>query len=259
LAARTNALSTKPDQEPPGASLEPFYAPPTPFRLRLLDLVFLILVTVPAALLAVIIAIAIKLESRGPVIYRQTRIGKGGEPFKILKFRKMRHGVRGAALTTAGDERLTAVGRVLMATKLDELPQIVNVLRGQMRWVGPRPELPHYVARHWTEFASILRVSPGITGPTQVLCVGEAAHLRQVGLRAYEEQILPQKLQSDLDYVERHNVLIDVTVLVRTALLPLSGLRPRGGARAGRVSRILEPPAAGRPEPSRVGAQSDQT
>ena len=69
--------------------------------------------------------------------------------------------------TAAGDERLTAVGRVLMATKLDELPQIVNVLRGQMRWVGPRPELPHYVAGHWSEFATILRVSPGITGPTK--------------------------------------------------------------------------------------------
>src|SRR5207237_566686 len=136
-----------------------------------------------------------------------------GEPFKILKFRKMRDGARGAALTAAGDERLTAVGRVLMATKLDELPQIVNVLRGQMRWVGPRPELPHYVAGHWTEFATILRVSPGITGPTQVLCVGEAHLLRQVGLHVYEEQILPQKLQSDLDYVERHNVLIDLTVL----------------------------------------------
>jgi lipopolysaccharide/colanic/teichoic acid biosynthesis glycosyltransferase len=260
-------LPARLDEEGSGASLEPFNAPAMPLRLRLLDLAVLILVAVPAVLLAVIIAIAIKLESRGPVIYRQTRIGKGGRPFQILKFRKMRHGVGGALLTTAGDERLTSVGRVLMITKLDELPQLINVLRGQMRCVGPRPELPEYVARYWTEFASILRISPGITGPTQVRCIGEAHHLREVGLSAYEEEILPQKLQSDLDYVERRSVLVDLAVLVRTVCLPLRSLGFwRRDHHAGRLSIVLEPPPAvaleappaGPGEPGGGAAQSDR-
>src|SRR5205814_1701678 len=110
-------------------------------------------------------AVAVKLSSRGPVFHRGRRVGRNSVPFDIFKFRSMRVGEGGPAITAAGDPRVTAVGSLLRKSKLDELPQLINVLRGEMSLVGPRPEAPGYVALYDAEQRRILSVRPGITSP----------------------------------------------------------------------------------------------
>jgi lipopolysaccharide/colanic/teichoic acid biosynthesis glycosyltransferase len=181
-------------------------------------------IAVSACLLAVLLplfialAIAIKAESRGPVFYRARRVGRNGRPLDVLKFRKMVDGARGPALTVSGDSRLTRTGRFIAETKLDELPQLFNVLGGSMSLVGPRPEDAVFVALHQTTYRDvILRVRPGITGVTQLAFVREGALLDphdRVG--DYETRLLPRKVELDLLYVQRRSVWMDMRILYWT-------------------------------------------
>jgi lipopolysaccharide/colanic/teichoic acid biosynthesis glycosyltransferase len=166
-----------------------------------------------------LIALCIVAESPGPVFYRARRLGRGGRPLRMLKFRKMAPDARGGALTLAADPRLTRVGALLAATKLDELPQLIHVVRGQMSLIGPRPEDPDFVARYREEFAEILSVRPGITGLSQLAFTHEGEVLSQddpVG--RYLSSILPQKLGIDRLYVSRRSLWMDLRILFWTFL-----------------------------------------
>jgi lipopolysaccharide/colanic/teichoic acid biosynthesis glycosyltransferase len=170
------------------------------------------------------IAAAIKLDSRGPVFFRQQRVGRHGVPFFIHKFRTMVADApqRGLALTVGDDLRITRVGRWLRRTRLDELPQFIDVLAGHMSLVGPRPEVPQYVAHYPSALRErALSVRPGITDPSSLLYLDEAEQLARAAdpEREYIEVILPRKLQCAADYADRANLRSDLGVLWRTLRL----------------------------------------
>jgi lipopolysaccharide/colanic/teichoic acid biosynthesis glycosyltransferase len=164
-------------------------------------------------------AAAIKLTSAGAVLHRAPRAGLDGEPFTILKFRTMRIGHSGPGITFAGDPRVTRVGVVLRKLKVDELPQLVNVLRGDMSLVGPRPEDPRYVAHYTDEQRRVLTVRPGMTSPAAVAYRHEERMMDPTGGNVestYLDRILPAKLALDLDYVDRRSFWLDLRVLANT-------------------------------------------
>lgn len=168
-----------------------------------------------------VLAIWVKLDSSGPVFYRGERIGKDGQPFRIYKFRTMMLGADriGPAVTYRGDPRITKVGGFLRRMKLDELPQLINVLRGHMSLVGPRPEDPSYVAHYTPEQREVLSVRPGVTGPTQLEYRDEASLLQGDNVDdAYLNLIMPQKLKSDLRYVRNRTLALDLEILWQTAM-----------------------------------------
>lgn len=168
------------------------------------------------------IAAAVRLDSAGPVIFAQTRVGRFGRPFTILKFRTMTvsDAGRAGAVTGGADPRITRVGAVLRATKLDELPQLVNVLRGDMSLVGPRPEVPRYV-RAWDPRLRplILAVRPGITDPASIAFRHEGRELAAVPdpQAYYVRHLLPRKTALYADYVRGLSWRADLLVLARTA------------------------------------------
>ena len=143
-------------------------------------------------------ALAVRLDSKGPALYRQTRVGRYGVLFRIHKFRTMRDGAEGLLLTLPGDLRVTRVGAWLRRTRLDELPQLINVLQGTMSLVGPRPDVPRYVAQYPAALRDrVLAVRPGITDPASLAHLNEAALLARAAdpEREYIERILPAKLK----------------------------------------------------------------
>ncbi len=191
---------------------------------RAFDIVALIFLAPIAVPLAFFIAIGVFLDSPGPVIYRAARVGMGGRTFEMLKFRTMKVGVGGHAISSSGDHRITPVGRFLRATRLDELPQLWNVIRGQMSIVGPRPELQAFVDMHAEDYREILAVPPGLTGPTQLRFAGVEARL--LGMQEdpelyYREHLLPDKVALDLVYARSHSLRSDCLVLLETVTLPL--------------------------------------
>jgi lipopolysaccharide/colanic/teichoic acid biosynthesis glycosyltransferase len=196
-----------------------------PRGLRVLDITLVVLALPILLPLGLIVAIAVFLDSPGPVIYRSQRVGKGGLLFEMLKFRTMGRDAEGPPLSAAGDERYTPLGRRLALSRLDELPQIWNVLKGDMRLVGPRPEVEGFVAEYAGEYERILSVPPGLTGPAQVEYAWEGEVLAKAQAidraRVYRESILPYKLKIDLAYVNRHGVLGDLRLLARTFVLPV--------------------------------------
>lgn len=168
-----------------------------------------------------LLGLVIKLDSPGPVFYRATRIGKGGQPFSMLKFRTMVAGAdrQGPAVTASGDRRITRVGRWLRRSKLDELPQLINVLRGDMSLVGPRPEDPRYVALYTPAQRAVLAVRPGITGPATIKYRHEEEALaRAPDLDASYRQIMQEKLALDLEYVQQRSLWLDLTLIWATLL-----------------------------------------
>ncbi len=185
---------------------------------RAFDVAFSIALLTVLAPLLVGLMIAVKLDSRGPVFYRSRRAGLRGREFAMLKLRKMYDGARGPLLTAANDQRFTRVGRFLVRTKLDEIPQLWNVLKGDMSVVGPRPEDPNFVRRRPKEFEPVLAVRPGITGLSQIAFAREAEILDPQDRESdYETRILPQKLHIDRLYAERRSLAKDVEILYWTA------------------------------------------
>jgi lipopolysaccharide/colanic/teichoic acid biosynthesis glycosyltransferase len=177
------------------------------------------LIVVPVSLA---VAAAIVLDSPGPVLYRAPRVGRGGRRFDMLKFRKMPVGAGGRPLTLPDDERFTRVGGFLARTKLDELPQLWNVVRGRMSIVGPRPEDPSLVAAAPEAFAQTLRLRPGITGFAQLEFAREGELLdRRDPVGSYLTRILPRKLALDALYARRASVWTDLRVLWFTAVAVL--------------------------------------
>ncbi len=183
---------------------------------RLIDMVVAALGLVASSPVQAVIAAAVKADSPGPVLFRQVRVGRHGRPFEILKFRTMTAGATGAAITAAGDARVTRVGAVLRDTKLDELPQLLNVLVGQMSLVGPRPEVPHYVALWPADRRErILSVRPGITDPASIEFRDEAVLLAAQSdpERYYREVLLPRKSQVYAEYVDSVSPWGDLAIL----------------------------------------------
>jgi lipopolysaccharide/colanic/teichoic acid biosynthesis glycosyltransferase len=164
-----------------------------------------------------LIALLIVLDSPGPVFFRCDRVGFHGRRLRMLKFRKMHSNATGGLLTVANDERLTRVGAWLVRTKLDELPQLWHVLRGDMSLVGPRPESPGFVLRFDVDYEYILRVRPGITGFTQLAFAREGRILdpRDPGGH-YLRALLPQKVMLDRLYAARPSLLRDLAIVVAT-------------------------------------------
>ena len=185
---------------------------------RLLD------VTVAGTLLLVlapllgVLALLVRATSTGPALFRQIRIGRNGRPFVLLKLRTMRADAPGPVITAGGDPRITRFGAWLRRTKLDELPQLWNVLRGDMSLVGPRPEVPDYVALYTAAQRAALRVRPGLTDPASLAWADEAATLATFAEphRAYADVVLPRKLALSLAYLERRTVWSDLGVVMRT-------------------------------------------
>jgi lipopolysaccharide/colanic/teichoic acid biosynthesis glycosyltransferase len=200
---------------------------------RVFDLVVLLAFSPLILIVAIAIALAIFVDSPGSVLFASTRIGRDGRPFTMYKFRKMRAGARGYSLTVADDERFTPIGRFLAATRLDELPQVWNVIRGDMRLVGPRPELDYFVLQFADQYEEILTVTPGITGVAQLQVLNEVTLLGGGDpARAYCERVLPEKIRVDLRYVRSRSLLGDVAILWRTGLMPLSLAWRAAGSRS---------------------------
>ena len=187
-----------------------------------------LLILAPILLL---LAAAVLVASGRPVLFVQERIGVDGRPFRLLKLRTMRKNASmGLPLTGAGDRRVTIVGRFLRAAKLDELPQLVNVLTGDMSLVGPRPEVPRYVARYTPEQRKVLDARPGLTSPASVLFRDEEALLGSVTDESreqfYLETILPRKLVLNLEYIDRASVGYDLLLVLKTVKVVLWPARP---------------------------------
>jgi len=183
----------------------------------------LLLLALPFAL----IALLVKLCSRGPVLFRQDRIGRGGNVFKIVKFRTMHLGAEaGGSVTVREDRRTTPIGRVLRKTKLDELPQLWNILWGDMSFVGPRPDVPGYADRLEGEAREILAVRPGITGPASLFFRNEEELLaRAEDAQKYNDEVLwPVKVRLNLEYVKKWSWTRDLAFLLVTVMPGLDRL-----------------------------------
>ncbi len=201
---------------------------------RAFDLVISAIGLIGTSPLWLFAAVAIKITSRGPVFHRAKRVGRDGEPFTLYKYRSMRPADRPATsgLTLSNDPRITFVGSVLRVFKIDELPQLINVLRGDMSLVGPRPEDPRYVAFYSAEQRRVLSIRPGITSPASVAYRNEAVLLndlaesgRKPPEQVYLSEIMPAKLSLELEYLDQRSFWLDLRVLIRTfaALLVPSG------------------------------------
>lgn len=172
--------------------------------------------------LLLVVALLIKLTSRGPVLFRQERVGRHFRPFRIAKFRTMVVDApkMGGQLTAGRDPRITTVGHLLRKTKLDELPQLWNVLVGEMSFVGPRPEVPRYVELFRDDYAEVLQVRPGITDLASLKYRDESTLLGQSDdpERLYVETILPDKIELGKEYIRASSLWFDMQLIVRTVL-----------------------------------------
>lgn len=175
------------------------------------------------------VAVAVAAGSPGPVFFRQERIGRHGVPFRIYKFRTMREDAEraGGQLTVAGDPRITRTGVLLRASKLDELPQLINVVTGEMALVGPRPEVPRYVALYSEAQRRVLDVRPGITDPASIRYRDENDVLAGAAdpEATYVDEVMPHKLELNLAYLERRTLASDIGVILATLARVV---RPRG-------------------------------
>jgi lipopolysaccharide/colanic/teichoic acid biosynthesis glycosyltransferase len=186
---------------------------------RLFDIIASALALVVLSPLLLIIALFVKLDSPGPVVFRQPRLGRGARPFEIYKFRTMvvaaqTHGTR---ITVNKDARVTRIGRILRRFDLDELPTFLNVLKGDMSIVGPRPEVPEYLPFYSDEEKEVFSVRPGLTDPGTLAFRDEATRL--VGEDpegVYTREILPHKLALNLEYVKQQSLLYDLKIIMKT-------------------------------------------
>lgn len=195
---------------------------------RLFDLVLSTLGLLVLAPLLLLMALAIKLDSSGPVFFRQERVGRFGQPFRIHKFRTMRHDPagKGPQITVGADSRITRVGGFLRRTKLDELPQLIDVWVGSMSLVGPRPEVPRYVAHYPAAMREkVLSVRPGITDIASIEYRDESAVLARAAdpEYAYIHEVMPHKLALAASYVDQASMWMDVRLIWRTVMVIVRG------------------------------------
>jgi lipopolysaccharide/colanic/teichoic acid biosynthesis glycosyltransferase len=199
--------------------------------------------------LLVVLGILVKVTSRGSVFFRQERVGKNGKVFSLVKFRSMSPVAHEKALpiTASGDPRITTFGALLRRYKLDELPQLWNVLKGEMSFVGPRPELPTYVAIYPGRERNTLSVRPGITDPASIAFRHEEELLGSVAdpEEFYRNTVLPHKLSMNLEYVEQMSFTLDVRLILRTLRSVLQSSPDKGpgipGAEQRRPARESTP------------------
>jgi len=187
----------------------------------MVDVILSALMLLTFSPLLLLISIVVKITSPGPLFYLQDRVGQDGRIFKIIKFRSMAVDAdrKGPGITRAGDPRVTKIGRFLRKLKLDELPQLWNVFRGDMSLVGPRPELPTYVAKYDSRQMRVLTVRPGITDTASIAYRWEEELLSESPTPElfYLEVILPKKLDLNLSYITRLSFAYDARVLIQTA------------------------------------------
>ena len=187
---------------------------------RTFDIAFALMALVLLAPVLLLLALAVALTSPGGAFFRQVRVGRGGRTFHVLKFRSMRPGSEARGQLTVGgrDPRITPVGRLLRKTKLDELPQLWNVLVGDMSVVGPRPEVPRYVELYTPEQRAVLSVRPGITGMASLDYIDENELLARSAdpEHAYIHEVMPAKLALDLRYVREHGLWLDLRIIAVT-------------------------------------------
>lgn len=189
---------------------------------RIFDLCVSIIFLVLFSPFYLLISVLVKLDSSGPVHYRALRVGKNGRLFKLLKFRTMKVNSSnlGPAITQNADPRITRVGKILREIKLDEIPQLWNVIRGDMSLVGPRPEDPRYVEKYNEEQRKVLLVKPGLSSPASIQYRHEEKLLSMKSDDLedyYVHQVMPEKLRIDLDYVENQSLIRDVAICFKTA------------------------------------------
>jgi lipopolysaccharide/colanic/teichoic acid biosynthesis glycosyltransferase len=188
---------------------------------RIFDVVVALIGLILLSPVMLVIAILVKLDSPGPIFYRAPRVGKDGRLFRMYKFRTMVANAEkmGPAITVDRDPRITRIGARLRSSRLDEIPQLINVLRGEMSMVGPRPEAPYYIERYSPEQREVLRVKPGMTGPAQIAFRHEEEALSNPKTLddEYMNVILPPKLAMDLKYIEQQSLGLDLRILFRTA------------------------------------------
>ena len=165
-----------------------------------------------------VVSVLVAVTSPGGGFFRQERIGKDGRPFRIFKFRSMRKDNAGLKITTGNDSRITPVGRFLRKSKIDELPQLINVLVGDMSFVGPRPEVADYVNLYTPYQRQVLLVRPGITGLASIRFRNENDLLTASDdpNRTYVEQIMPRKIDLDLEYIPHASVFYDIKLIFQT-------------------------------------------
>jgi lipopolysaccharide/colanic/teichoic acid biosynthesis glycosyltransferase len=186
---------------------------------RVFDILSALVALVLLIPLLVFIAVVVWSESEGGAFFRQTRIGRNQKPFELLKFRSMKTNATGPLITVgAKDGRITQSGRWLRRTKLDELPQLWNVLVGDMSVVGPRPEVPKYVALYDDNMLKALEIRPGLTDPASIDAFNEGEELAAAEdpEEHYCQVILPRKVRAQLDYANRANLITDGRIIVRT-------------------------------------------
>jgi len=187
---------------------------------RVFDLIVATIGLIILSPLLVVAAVLVGMSSPGGIFFRGQRVGKDGKLFQILKFRTMVENAAqvGPGITTAGDARITRVGQWLRRTKIDELPQLWNVVRGEMSLVGPRPEDPRYVALYTEDQRHILSVRPGITSPASIQFRHEEALLPAGDIETYIKLLMPAKIKADLEYLDRRTFWSDLVVLLDTVL-----------------------------------------
>ncbi len=177
--------------------------------------------------LFLLFAVLIRLDSKGPVLFRQTRMGRHFRTFQILKLRTMRNGEQGAAITLGSDPRITRFGAWLRRWKLDEFPQLWNVFRGDMSLVGPRPVIPELAREFVADYDDLIRVRPGLTDPASVQYCRETEILSLVPdpLAYFKSVVIPEKLRLSRKYLQTATIASDFAVIVKTAVVLLTPMR----------------------------------
>jgi lipopolysaccharide/colanic/teichoic acid biosynthesis glycosyltransferase len=187
---------------------------------RAFDFLFSVIGLVAITPVMLLLALIITIDSKGGVFYKQVRIGKNKKPFKLYKFRSMSTDADKKGLLTVGnkDSRITKIGYYLRKYKLDELPQLINVLYGNMSFVGPRPEVEKYVELYNQEQLMVFNVKPGITDWASIKYVNENEILAKSSQpeKTYIEEIMPAKLKLNLEYVKHNNVFVDIKIILLT-------------------------------------------
>lgn len=185
---------------------------------RVIDVILATLGLIILAPFLLVIAVWIKLSSKGPLFYTQKRVGRNFKEFDIYKFRSMIVNAEGPSVTSADDPRITKVGKFLRRTKIDELPQLLNVIKGDMSLVGPRPEVMKFVGQKRDEYKKVLSVRPGITDNAAIAFRDEESMLRQYEdkEKAYVGIILPQKMKLYRDYVDNISLMNDLKLILQT-------------------------------------------